>query len=101
MLQTFYLGTKFATRRCIEVPGAPTCFGNWVDSVNGVDQWEKFKKKYIHCNPQQCPSNVILIDICLFIYVNVKISNFNFFQLIRNTFHGPVGLVVPQLVVLE
>ena len=61
MLQTFYLGTKFATRRCIEVPGAPTCFGNWVDSVNGVDQWEKFKKKYIHCNPQQCPGNFIVL----------------------------------------
>ena len=59
LLQTFYLGTKFATRTCREVPGAPTCFGNWVDTVNGVDQWEKFKKKYIHCNPEKCPSNFI------------------------------------------
>ena len=48
-----------ATRQCIE-KGTKTCFGNWVDTVDGVDQHEAYKKRYRKCNVQDCPGMIEL-----------------------------------------
>ena len=50
-----YLGVQSAVRSCNEV-GKTTCFGNWKDEVDGVDRYERFKKKEQRCNPQLCES---------------------------------------------
>ena len=50
-----YLGVQSAVRSCNDV-GKTTCFGNWKDEVDGVDRYERFKRKEQRCNPQKCES---------------------------------------------
>ena len=53
----FTAGVQSTVRTCNEV-GKTTCFGNWQDNVDGVDKYERFKKKIQRCNTHGCPGTI-------------------------------------------
>ena len=85
-----YLGVQSAVRSCNEV-GKTTCFGNWKDEVDGVDRYERFKRKEQRCNPQQCESKSWT---CSEFYLHYIMTWIFHHQLTANTYHGLVGQIV-------